>query len=118
MIAGTVTNEGMPVIPIALASQSWRATIDTGFNGDLELPNALRPFVSPRFVGRTRFLLAAGQTAIEGTFLVNFPLDGETVVAEATFTSATEILIGTGLLRRHQLEIHFPNRTLSLTRVS
>lgn len=86
--------------------------LDTGFNGDLELPDALRPFVGPRYVGRTRFLLAAGQAAVEDTFLVNFPFDGETVVAEATFTSATEILIGTGMLRRHQLEIHFPNRTL------
>lgn len=92
--------------------------IDTGFNGDLELPEALCPFVSVRFIGRTRFLLAAGQTAVEDTFLVNFPFDEETVLAEATFTSATEILMGTGMLRRYQLEIHFPNRTVSRQRVA
>ena len=118
MIAGTVGAEGVPVISITVASKACRATIDTGFNGDLELPAALRSFVSARFIGRTRFLLAAGQTAVEDTFLVSFPFDGETVLAEATFTSASEILIGTGLLRRHRVEIHFPNRTVLLERVT
>ena len=114
MIRGSVSPEGVPVIPITVSGQRWAATIDTGFNGDLELPEALRPFLNPRYIGRTCFLLAAGQTAVEDTFLVNFPFDGEAVLAEATFTSAGEILIGTGLLGRHRLEIHFPNQTVSL----
>lgn len=117
MISGTVTADGTPVIPIAVSDHSCRAVIDTGFNGDLELPENLRPFVSPRFIGRTRFLLAAGQTAVEDTFLVHFPFDGETILAETTFTSAPDILIGTGILRQHRLEIHFPNRTVSFQRV-
>ena len=118
MITGSVSEDGVPLLAISVADHEWRATIDTGFNGDLELPEPLRPFVNPRFVGRTRFLLGAGQTAVEDTFLVNFTLDGETVLAEATFTLANEILIGTGMLRRHQLEIHFPNRTVFLRRVA
>ena len=116
MIAGHVGADGVPVIPIPVADQNWRATIDTGFNGDPELPETLRPSVNARFVGRTRFLLAAGQAAIEDTFLVQFPFDGETILAEATFTSANEILIGTGLLKEYRLETHFPNRTVSLER--
>ena len=116
MISGSVSDDGVPVILLTISGQSWRATIDTGFNGDLELPEELRPFVSPRFVGRTRFLLAAGQAAVEDTFLVNFLFDGDTILAEASFTSATEILIGTGMLRRYRLDINFPNRTVSLER--
>ena len=118
MIAGHVSDAGVPLVPITIADQEWRATIDTGFNGDLELPETLRTLVNPRFIGRTRFLLAADQAVVEDTFLVNFPFDGETVLAEATFTSVSEILIGTGLLRRHRLEIHFPNRTVSLERIT
>jgi predicted aspartyl protease len=113
-----VSDDGVPGVSITVADQVWRATIDTGFNGDLELPEALRPFVISRFVGRTRFLLAAGQSAVEDTFLVNFPFDGETILAEATFTSATEILIGTGMLRQYQLGINFPNRTVSLEKTA
>jgi hypothetical protein len=60
---------------------------------------------------------AADQAVIEDTFLVNLPFDGETVLAETTFTSAGEILMGTGLLRGYRLEIHFPNRTVSLERI-
>ena len=118
MIAGSVSDGGMPLIPITVADQEWRATIDTGFNGDLESPERLRSFLKPRFIGRTRFLLAADQAVVEDTFLVNFPFDGEPVLAEATFTSASEILIGTGLLRRYRLEIHFPNRTVTLERIT
>ena len=117
MIAGCVSDGGVPLVPIKVADLDWRATIDTGFNADLELPEALRPYVNPRFVGCTRFLLAAGHAAVEDTFLVNFPFDGETVLAEASFTSSSEILIGTGLLREYRLEIHFPHRTMTLERM-
>jgi len=118
VIAGSVGAEGVPVIPIAIGNQQWRAVIDTGFNGELELPEALRAALEARFIGRTRFLLAAGQEAVEDTFLVNFPFDGETVLAEATFTTATEILIGTGMLRQHWLQVHFPNRSVVLERAA
>ena len=117
MITGSVTADGVSVVPITVADKEWRATIDTGFNGDLELPEALRPFLNARFIGRTRFLLAAGQAAVEDTFLVNFPFDGETILAEATFTSASEILVGTGMLRAYRLEIQFPNRMVTLERM-
>ena len=42
MIAGSVSNDGVPVITLEVAGQDWSAIIDTGFNGDLELPEALR----------------------------------------------------------------------------
>ena len=92
--------------------------IDTGFNGDLELPEALRTDLKARFIGRTRFLLAAGHSAVEDTYLVNFPFDGETVLTEASFRSGAEILVGTGMLKQHRLEIHFPNGAVTLENVT
>ena len=50
---------------LRLASHDWPATIDTGFNGDLELPEALRAHVNPQFIGSVQYSLGGGQTALE-----------------------------------------------------
>jgi predicted aspartyl protease len=116
VIEGVITAEGVPVVLIALEGESWAAIIDTGFNGDLELPTSLQPFVNARFLCRNRSLLAAGQIIEEDSYLVDFPFDGQTEIAEATFVPGREILVGTHLLRQHQLTIDFPAGTLRLDR--
>ena len=52
MIAGTMTRDGVPMIRVTVAGNTWTAIIDSGFNGDFELPESLRPFVSSRFKGQ------------------------------------------------------------------
>lgn len=47
MITGRVSNEGVPIIQLAVAGKTWSAVIDTGFNGDLELPVPCAPFLTP-----------------------------------------------------------------------
>ena len=103
MIRGIVGPEGIPTITVGLAGRSWRALIDTGFNGDLELPDQLRNAVDARFLCRIRSRLAGGQFLEESSYLVDFPFEGESLRAEATFVRGTQILIGTRLLRRHRL---------------
>lgn len=117
MIVGTVTEEGEPVITLIVAGQTWSATIDTGFNGELELPDALRPFVNARFFAKARAFLAAGQSVEEDAYAVDFPFDGETVTALATFVTGRSILVGTGLLWQYRLEINFVEQTVLLERV-
>ena len=116
MIEGSVDVEGVPSIEFEVDGREWRAVIDTGFNGDLELPYTLRNFVRAKFIGRIRSLLAGGQTIDEDNFLVQFPFDGVVMKAEATFVSQSEILIGTHLLRCHCLEIDFVQRSVRLER--
>lgn len=116
MIRGSVSSEGLPVIVLEVAGQPWLATIDTGFNGDLELPTELRSKLPVEFIGRVASLLAGGQRVEEDAYAVDFPFDGETVRAEATFVSGPEILIGTHLLMSHQLTIDFPQRSVSVDR--
>jgi len=53
----------------------------------------------------------------EDSYRVDFPFDGQTVVAEATFAPGVQILIGTHLPRSHRLEIDFASRTVHLERV-
>jgi predicted aspartyl protease len=114
LIEGIVTDDGVPTIELEVAGQRWRAIIDTGFNGELELPERLRPHVNARFVGRSTSLLAADQRIEEDVFLVDFPFDGRTVRVQATFVAGNEILIGTRMLREHRLRIDFPARTVAI----
>ncbi|HEV3418580.1 MAG TPA: hypothetical protein VG056_17285 [Pirellulales bacterium] len=116
MIDGIVTAEGIPAIEVEVGGQLLRAIIDTGFNGELELPERLRAHVSAEFVGRAKSLLAANQRIEEDVFLVDFPFDDRTVRAEATFVAGDEILMGTGMLQDHRLQIDFPAGTVAIER--
>ena len=117
MIQGQVDAEGLPALLLPLAGQDWKAIVDTGFNGDLELPEPLRATVNPSLIGQAVSELAGGQTVVEDLYLVDFPFDGQTIRAEATFSTSSEVLLGTHLLRNHRLEVHFPNGTVQLERV-
>ena len=117
MIEGIITGEGVPAITVDVGRQRCQAIIDTGFNGELELPERLRAHVNAQFVGRAISLLAANQGVEEEVFLVDFPFDGRMLRAQATFVDGDEILIGTRLLRDSRLWIDFPAQTLSIERV-
>lgn len=61
MITGRVSEDGVPVITLEVEGQDFPAIIDTGFNGDLELPQALRGKLNDQPAGRPRSALAAGR---------------------------------------------------------
>jgi predicted aspartyl protease len=113
-----VTDEGEPVVLLTVGGRSFPALIDTGFNGDLELPEQVRPLVNARFLLREPSLLAAGQLVEEDIYEVEFPFDGSTVSAEASFAPGGMILLGTRLLRHYRLNVDFPARTVLLERVA
>lgn len=117
MIRGEVNEDGVPVVAISLGHKNWPAIIDTGFNGDLELPEELRSQLNPKFVFRARSLLAGGQSIDEDCYLIDFPFDGRTVTAEATFSIGSEILIGTQLIAEYRLQIDFVAGTVEMERL-
>ncbi|MGP0063032.1 MAG: hypothetical protein ACLQGP_05440 [Isosphaeraceae bacterium] len=118
MILGAIEDDGVPVVIISVAGRSWPAIIDTGFDGDLELPTGLLPSVNARYLCQIRSFLGAGLTAEEDAYLVDFTFDGQTYSAEATFVARDEILIGTHLLRDHLLEVDFPARKVRMERAN
>ena len=77
MISGHVTDDGIPAIVVEVGDEQWRAIIDTGFNGHVELPESLQSQLDGECVGRVSSLLAAGQRIEEDVYLVEFPFDGE-----------------------------------------
>jgi predicted aspartyl protease len=116
LITGFVSAEREPTVILEVAGRNWEAVVDTGFNGDLELPIALKRMLPCRFFGQVTSLLAGNQRIDEDAFHVDFPFDGQIVLAEATFVPGRQILIGTRLLKAYRLEIDFPKRTLRLDR--
>ena len=117
MIQGKVSEAGVPTIQVWAAGQTWLAIVDTGFNGDLELPEALRAAVNARYLGTFPFALADGQTIEEDVYLIDFPFDGKVIRARATFVADNQILLGTHLLRDYRLQINFVTRTVEIERV-
>jgi predicted aspartyl protease len=117
VILGVVDKKGVPCIDVAIAGKFYRATINTGFNGDVELPDSLRPLVNPRWIFEAESMLAAGIPVSEDVYAVEFPWDGKMVDAEATFADVDEILIGTHLLRDYRLSIDFVARTVRAERL-
>ena len=116
MIEGTV-EDGIPLIALKLGGRFLSMIVDSGFNGDLELPEHVRDVADPQFLTRTRSLLAGGQSIEEDLFLVGIEFDGRFVQAEATFADGDVGLIGTRLMRDHRLVIDFVDRTLQIERV-
>ena len=116
MITGSVSEDGVPSISVNVASREWLAIIDTGFNGDVELPQALFGELNTQPAGRIRSALAGGQMIEEDAFLVEFPFDGQMLRVIATFVSEAQILFGTNLLRDYYLQIRFKSRTVRLER--
>ena len=114
MIEGTVTDDGVPAIETDVGGERCQAIIDTGFNGQLELPERLRSFANAQFVGRATSLLAANQRIEEDVFLVDFPFDDRIVRSQATFADGDTILIGTGMLRNYRLYIDFPAQVVAI----
>lgn len=102
---------------IDIAGRLWTAIVDSGFNGDLELPEELQPFVNARFEVEMESQLAGNQRIMEDGYRVSLPFDGEVVSALATFVPGDVILIGLGMLRKHRLEINVPTRTVLIERV-
>ncbi len=119
MIQGKVTAAGVPTIRLWVAGREWVATIDTGFNGDLELPETLRASLNVvNYMGPVTFALAGGQTIEEDVYLVEFPFDGQVIRARTTFVADSHILLGTRLLRAYRLQVNFVTGTVELERVS
>jgi predicted aspartyl protease len=117
-MTGEVDDTGTPVIRLTIAGREWLAAIDTGFNGDVELPVELKDHFSVEYAGESSTTLGGGVVIEEELYEVSFPFDNETVVARVTFAPVKGILIGTGLLHDYRLEINFGTRTVVLEKVA
>ena len=116
MIEGEVTEDYIPQIVLTVGGRDWIAVVDTGFNGDLELPRSLKDVIDAESIGDSRSELAGGQWVFEEWVETLIEFDGRSVNAAVTFLDSGEGLIGARLLREHHLGIDFPAGTVRLER--
>ncbi len=117
-MVGEVDEEITPIIRLSLDNREWIAVIDTGFNGDLELPESLRSQFAGELVGESQTTLGGGAMITEDLFRIAFPFDDEIVTAVAAFAPVDQILVDTHLLRNYRLDINFVERTVVLEKVT
>jgi predicted aspartyl protease len=117
-MTGEVDETGSPILRLTVAGREWLAAIDTGFNGDLELPDELSQHFAIEYAGESRTTLAGGLVIEEKLYSLSFPFDGAMVTVDVAFAPTDQILIGTNLLRNYRLEINFVTRTVLLEKVA
>jgi predicted aspartyl protease len=113
-MTGEVNSEVTPVLHLNLAGLEWLAIIDTGFNGDLELPDVLAAHFGGIPSGQEHSMLADGSIVIDDLFMIDFPFDNQVVKARVSYAPARYVLIGTGLMADYRLEIDFPAKVVQL----
>lgn len=81
MMRGSLNERGTPTVSLPFGRTDWSAIVDTGFNGDLELPIALRDVLDCHYAGRVRSELAGGRVVRDDVYVVEMPFDGQIVEA-------------------------------------
>ena len=109
MITGYV-NQGLePIVPVAVLDRNghrWRleVVVDTGFDGDLTLPQSSISELGLPWQGPVEMVQADGQAVKCHRYAATIIWDGERRTIEV-MESATESLLGTSLLNGYLLTI-------------
>ena len=118
MLHGRVTPQGEPVVPIQLVlrhhPREFPAVIDTGFNGYLSVPKRVLTRSTWRAIGTEKFEIATGAIVEQEIYLGEVIFDGRRTPVYTVATEAEDILIGTKLLRKTTLTIHFRTKRVTV----
>lgn len=113
MMTGQVDAFRRPLLPISLRADSAaspvkvEAWIDTGFTGDLVLPQSLVTALQLLIVSRVDVGLADGSEAVLDTFAAYVDWFGELRRIEVIANTGQYPLLGAGLLAGHRLLIDY-----------
>lgn len=114
MLVGRLNANGAPIVSIEIDGVSYDATLDTGFEGGLQLPAALFPTSPPPQVRSVKFEHPNGTASWVYTYAIRITLAGVAVDAETFFSPTDDILVGVDLLEPYRLTIDFPAGTVEL----
>jgi clan AA aspartic protease len=117
---GVVDNAGRALLDIAIsAAQEGEAIpitawIDTGFTGELVLPQSMVDRLAMPLTGTVSAVLADGSQNILGTYRCYVQWFGELRRIEAVANEGTHPLLGVGLLLEHELRINYRWKEIEL----
>jgi clan AA aspartic protease len=119
VLKGIVNDREEPVVNLHLISSNGHAhfypvIIDTGFNGNLSVPEKLAKRYGWPWIGNESYEIATGDVVEQKVFLGEIRWFGMQEQVYAVASHASDILMGTRLLRRYQLNINFRTRRLQI----
>ena len=119
MLNGIVNDRDEPVVSLHLISSKGHAhrhavIIDTGFNGNLSVPEKLAKRYGWLWIGNESYEIATGDVVEQKVFLGEIRWFGNQEQVYAVVSHADDILMGTRLLRQHQVNINFRTRKLQI----
>jgi len=119
MLKGVVNDRDEPVVGLRLISSNSRShlhpvIIDTGFNGNLSVPEKLAKRYGWPWIGNESYEIATGDVVEQKVFLGEIRWFGIQQQVYAVASHADDILMGTRLLRQRQLNINFRTRKLHI----
>ncbi|HMC87895.1 MAG TPA: hypothetical protein VKI17_00035 [Gemmataceae bacterium] len=100
--------------PVAAKSEVWDAWIDTACTGELIAPLARIQSLGLDQAARVKAGLGDGSQVLLDTYTCHIDWFGKTRKVEIVASTGSFPLIGVGLLEDHELNIHYPNRTVQL----
>jgi len=118
MLAGAITRSGSPVVPIEILGVAYLATIDTGFEGGLQLPDSFKSFCDQTIVSQQSYELPDGREIVRNLYEVQVVLDDYLVDSKTQFEESDQILMGTDALEDYRLEVNFVAGTVVLERAT
>ncbi len=109
MIVGRINSEIEAVVELVVTgpdgdTETVEAVIDTGFSGNLTLPESAVKVLQLEWLGREPAQLADGRTELFDVFAAKVNWDGAVRAIEVQATEA-QPLVGMALLHRHSLKL-------------
>jgi clan AA aspartic protease len=119
VLKGIVNDREEPVINLHLITSKGHAhfhpvIIDTGFNGNLSVPEKLAKRYGWTWIGNESYEIATGDVVEQKVFLGEIRWFGSSQQVYAVASHAEDILMGTRLLRQQRLNIDFRTRKLRI----
>ncbi|PIU61372.1 MAG: hypothetical protein COS84_11390 [Armatimonadetes bacterium CG07_land_8_20_14_0_80_40_9] len=116
MIKGRVNEDNLPEIKIKLKGRKrpLKVILDTGFNGELCLPQKMIKKLCSVLCFREYFELAHGELVLADVYRVELTWFGKMREVEVVSTKAKEGLLGTELLRNCTLTFDFINKNIEI----
>jgi len=122
MLRGWVNERGEPQVELVIDLGPARghvvtqAVIDTGFNGYLSVPLALLRSADWELLGFEEYELASGEVVSEPVYWGRVLFGGEERSVYAVATRASDVLVGTGMLKGKVLTVDFGAGTVLIER--
>lgn len=114
MITGRILPSGAPTVPVEFAGVTFDAVLDTGFEGQFELPVALAPILNPIPKGTIRYGLGTGGESEVDVYWVAVTFDDTEQMVVVHFVPGDEIILGLEMLAAYRVTLDFPAGTVTL----